>query len=152
MEKGGKEYYCVLGIQIVFAAVIAFFIAFKIHKKLFEMKNVLSAATLKSRKQFLILLILQLIVPSLFIVVPLLALLVSVLFDLKIMNALSNFMIPIMAFHSPANALTIIFVIPPYRQTLIRWIHKLMCIKHATLFKKMNSQNNSHLSSQIQQK
>uniref|UniRef100_A0AC35FAI6 CCHC-type domain-containing protein n=1 Tax=Panagrolaimus sp. PS1159 TaxID=55785 RepID=A0AC35FAI6_9BILA len=128
-DAGGREFIISQVLQIVGVAIIAYTIAFKLHRKLASLKNVLSPATLKARKQFFIALLLQFTIPSAFLVGPPVTALTLILFEYENAHLLSNYIMPIIALHSAFNALIVMFVITPYRLTLIRWFRYIFRIK-----------------------
>ena len=83
MDEGGREHYTGLVIQILFVATVALIVALKIHRKLLDMKHLISESTMRAKKQFLYSLVLQLTIPMLFILIPVTAALIICLLDLE---------------------------------------------------------------------
>uniref|UniRef100_A0AC35GK22 G protein-coupled receptor n=1 Tax=Panagrolaimus sp. PS1159 TaxID=55785 RepID=A0AC35GK22_9BILA len=149
-DAGGREFIISQVLQIAGVVIIAYTIAFKLHRKLASLKNILSPATLKARKQFFIALLLQFTIPSMFLVTPPLAALTLIFFQYEYAHLLSNYIMPIIALHSAFNALIVMFVITPYRLTLIRWFRYIFRIKQSPVISLQPSLFSSSLTQHIE--
>ena len=95
MDQGGREHHIAQLGQVVFVGAVIAYVALKIRRKLQELQHILSDATIKARQQFLWALLLQSSVPMLFIVLPMLVTLISLIFELKQMRCKSIDKLPI---------------------------------------------------------
>ena len=78
LNTHGKIYYAVLCIQILLVSVVGLIVGIKIVKKLAEVKDILSPATLKARRQLFISLSFQAFIPIVFLFGPIIFLYISI--------------------------------------------------------------------------
>uniref|UniRef100_A0A914QX52 Uncharacterized protein n=1 Tax=Panagrolaimus davidi TaxID=227884 RepID=A0A914QX52_9BILA len=128
----GASQFLAIIVEVLAIFIVGIIIARKIGKKIDSMKHMLSPSTLKARKQLLISLACQAIIPSGLLVAPVIMLFVGILLEIAQLNVMSQLIVPMIAFHSTANALSIIYVITPYRKAVIRGFKTIVGIKSET--------------------
>lgn len=84
LKMDTKTYFYAISIliEILIGSTGSWYLGYRIMKKLAELKNVLSSATLKAKKQYLLSLSLQMIIPILVIIIPIFALVICVVLNL----------------------------------------------------------------------
>uniref|UniRef100_A0A914Z8S7 G-protein coupled receptors family 1 profile domain-containing protein n=1 Tax=Panagrolaimus superbus TaxID=310955 RepID=A0A914Z8S7_9BILA len=101
---------------------------YKINQKLMKYKLSMSHRSYKARKQLLMALIIQMIVPLIFIVIPVGGLYICIILEIPDIEDLSQWVLQFFGLHSCGNAITIITMIKPYRQAIKNAFKRFKCL------------------------
>uniref|UniRef100_A0A914Y9N5 Uncharacterized protein n=1 Tax=Panagrolaimus superbus TaxID=310955 RepID=A0A914Y9N5_9BILA len=122
-----KIWFAAAVIQISLIYGVMLILGYKINQQLMKYKLSMSHRSFKARKQLLFALIIQMIVPLIFIVIPVAGLYICIILEIPDIADLSQWVLQFFGLHSCGNALTIISMIKPYRQAINNALKRFKC-------------------------
>lgn len=115
--------------QISLCYAFGFFYGILIVRKLKTVEHAVSPTTYAVQKQLFIALCFQVLIPLIFLVLPIVLLLMSVLFYSQDYNSYSEIAVQLLALHGSANGISVIAFVRPYRDHFIGKIKDVLRIK-----------------------
>uniref|UniRef100_A0AC34R973 Serpentine Receptor, class H n=1 Tax=Panagrolaimus sp. JU765 TaxID=591449 RepID=A0AC34R973_9BILA len=120
-DGSANAYFLSAIIQTLLVPVITFTYAFKIVKLLKAVRSSLSASTYAAQKQLFIALCLQIAIPTLCFIIPIVVFLCCYLAG-KTLSGFSQLAVEMVALHGTMNGIMIVITIKPYREEFMRMI------------------------------